>query len=134
MDLYLLDDPLSAVDMHVGKHIYDNCINSLLEAKTRIVCTHHYQYLINADLVIVVDSGRIVESGTGAEVIPNYLSSRSNLDESVLDEMPGEKVKENISTIKEELVGQLKDLDTKELKKQDDEEKEQGKLNYSSYD
>ena len=38
-DVYLLDDPLSAVDTHVGKHIFDNVIgpNGLLKNKTRLM-------------------------------------------------------------------------------------------------
>ena len=64
-EVYLLDDPLSAVDSHVATHIYEQCINGILSGKTRIIATHHIKYLTNADLVIVVDQGRIVEAGQG---------------------------------------------------------------------
>lgn len=39
-DLYLLDDPLSAVDAHVGRHLFDKCIRGLLGGRTRVLVTH----------------------------------------------------------------------------------------------
>lgn len=53
-DVYLLDDPLSAVDAHVGKHIFEHCIRGLLGGSTRILVTHQQQYLAAADLVVIV--------------------------------------------------------------------------------
>ena len=35
--MYLLDDPIAAVDAHVAKHLYKNCIMGLLKNKTRFV-------------------------------------------------------------------------------------------------
>lgn len=43
-DLYLLDDPLAAVDAHVATHLFTHCIMGLLRHKTRILCTHHLRY------------------------------------------------------------------------------------------
>ena len=63
-EIYLLDDPLSAVDAHVAQHLYEKCIMGLLKNKTRILCTHHTKYLMSADLVVVMDDGRISETGT----------------------------------------------------------------------
>ena len=42
-DLYLLDDPLSAVDSHVGKHIFESCIKGELSGKTIVLVTHQLQ-------------------------------------------------------------------------------------------
>lgn len=42
-DLYLLDDPLSAVDAHVGRHLFDTCICGLLQDRTRVLVTHQLQ-------------------------------------------------------------------------------------------
>ena len=41
--VYLLDDPLAAVDAHVASHLYTHCITGLLRHKTRILCTHHHR-------------------------------------------------------------------------------------------
>ena len=53
-DIYLLDDPLSAVDAHVGNAIFKQCITGLLRGKTRILVTHGVQYLAAADRIIVM--------------------------------------------------------------------------------
>lgn len=55
-DIYLFDDPLSAVDTRVGKQLFDNCIVNHLKGKTRIVVTHQLHLLEAADLIIVMDN------------------------------------------------------------------------------
>ncbi|XP_046392416.1 ATP-binding cassette sub-family C member 4-like [Ischnura elegans] len=67
-DIYLLDDPLSAVDTHVGKHLFEDCVSSHLSSKTRILVTHQLQYLKPADLIVVMDNGAIVAQGTFDEL------------------------------------------------------------------
>lgn len=52
--MYLLDDPLSAVDTHVGKRLFDECISKFLANKTRILVTHQLQYLRHADLIVIL--------------------------------------------------------------------------------
>lgn len=54
-DIYLLDDPLSAVDTHVSKHLFQECITEYLGKKTRILVTHQLQFLNRADYIVVVD-------------------------------------------------------------------------------
>lgn len=53
-DIYLLDDPLSAVDAHVGRHLFDKAINGFLSGKIRILVTHQLQYLKRVDQIIVL--------------------------------------------------------------------------------
>ncbi|KAA8584790.1 hypothetical protein FQN60_003484 [Etheostoma spectabile] len=64
--VYLLDDPLSAVDAHVGKHIFDKVIGpqGLLKDKTRVLVTHGLSYLPQADLILVLVEGQITEMGS----------------------------------------------------------------------
>ncbi|CAI5445240.1 unnamed protein product [Caenorhabditis angaria] len=66
-EIYLLDDPLSAVDIHVGRKLFEKVIgpNGLLGRKntTRILVTHNLQYTKHVDLIYVVEDGKIVESG-----------------------------------------------------------------------
>nr|CAD7200790.1 unnamed protein product [Timema douglasi] len=68
-DVYLLDDPLSAVDTHVGRHLFDECINSYLKKKTRILVTHQLQYLKDADYIILINNGVIEMQGKFDELL-----------------------------------------------------------------
>ncbi|XP_046836014.1 ATP-binding cassette sub-family C member 4 [Vespa crabro] len=67
-DIYLLDDPLSAVDVHVSKHLFDECINGYLKNKTRILVTHQIQYLKNCDYIIILNNGKVENEGTFADI------------------------------------------------------------------
>ncbi|XP_025410477.1 multidrug resistance-associated protein 1 isoform X2 [Sipha flava] len=70
-DIYFLDDPLSAVDSHVGKHIFEKVIGptGLLRKKTRVLVTHSVTYLRDVDLIVVLKDGKISESGTYKELL-----------------------------------------------------------------
>ncbi|XP_059046549.1 multidrug resistance-associated protein 1 isoform X1 [Achroia grisella] len=70
-DNYFLDDPLSAVDSHVGKHIFDKVIgpNGLLKNKARVWVTHNVSYLSQTDLVIVLRDGQVSEAGTYQQLL-----------------------------------------------------------------
>ncbi len=65
-DIYMLDDPLSAVDSHVGKSIFDSVIGpkGLLKEKTRLFVTNSLNFLPQVDEIIMIDNGNIVENGT----------------------------------------------------------------------
>ncbi|KAJ3413134.1 hypothetical protein HDV05_008472 [Chytridiales sp. JEL 0842] len=63
-DTVLLDDPLSAVDAHVGRYLFDNCICGALKDKTRILVTHQLHFLPRVDYVIVMKDGEVAEQGT----------------------------------------------------------------------
>ena len=67
-DLYLLDDPLSAVDLKVGQHIFKKCIKDLLGDTTRVLISHQEQHMKEADEVIVLYKGRVLEKGNFAEL------------------------------------------------------------------
>jgi len=62
-DIYLLDDPLSAVDFKVGQHIFRQCIKGLLGDKTRVLICHKEQYMKEADEVVVLDKGVVLGKG-----------------------------------------------------------------------
>ncbi|XP_060872043.1 LOW QUALITY PROTEIN: ATP-binding cassette sub-family C member 4-like [Metopolophium dirhodum] len=63
-DIYLLDDPLSAVDVKVGKHLFEKCILDYLKEKTCILITHQVQYLSDVDQIVLMDNGKIVTEGS----------------------------------------------------------------------
>ena len=62
--IYLLDDPLSAVDSHVGRHLFDQCIKGFLKDKIVILVTHQLQYLQNADQIVLLEHGKVEAVGT----------------------------------------------------------------------
>uniref|UniRef100_A0A8B9JZP1 ABC-type glutathione-S-conjugate transporter n=1 Tax=Astyanax mexicanus TaxID=7994 RepID=A0A8B9JZP1_ASTMX len=65
-DIYLLDDPLSAVDAHVGKHLFEKVIGprGLLKDKTRILVTHGISFLPYVDEIVVLVEGVVSEVGS----------------------------------------------------------------------
>ncbi|XP_067351135.1 ATP-binding cassette sub-family C member 12 [Channa argus] len=86
-DIFLLDDPLSAVDAHVGKHIFEECIKKELLGKSIILVTHQLQYLEYCDEILVLDDGEVQEAGNHlallkangryAQLITNYQMEQS---------------------------------------------------------
>ncbi|XP_035257042.1 canalicular multispecific organic anion transporter 1 [Anguilla anguilla] len=69
-DIFLLDDPLSAVDSHVGKHLFTKVVgpNGLLKDKTRILVTHGVSFLPQVDEIVVLVDGQVSESGSYSEL------------------------------------------------------------------
>uniref|UniRef100_A0A8C9KIQ2 ATP-binding cassette sub-family C member 10 n=1 Tax=Panthera tigris altaica TaxID=74533 RepID=A0A8C9KIQ2_PANTA len=69
-DLYLLDDPLAAVDTDVANHLLHRCILGVLSHTTRLLCTHRIEYLERADVVLLMEAGRLVQAGPPSEILP----------------------------------------------------------------
>lgn len=78
-DIYLLDDPLSAVDTLVGKHIFDNCIKDFLNDKICLLVTHQEQYLHATNHVILMNAGRIEIQGKYANIKNTHYNSLRRL-------------------------------------------------------
>lgn len=91
-DIYLLDDPLSAVDSHVGKHIFDQVIGpkGLIGNKTRILVTHGVTYLPQTDQIIVLKDGCVSENGT----YQGLLNRKGDFAEFMLQHITSEAVDE----------------------------------------
>uniref|UniRef100_A0A8D2LTB3 Multidrug resistance-associated protein 1 n=1 Tax=Varanus komodoensis TaxID=61221 RepID=A0A8D2LTB3_VARKO len=93
-DIYLLDDPLSAVDAHVGKYIFDKVIGpkGILKNKTRILVTHGVSYLPLMDTIIVMTEGKISEMGSYQELLKQdrafaeFLRTYASAEQSVESE------------------------------------------------
>ncbi|XP_076331066.1 multidrug resistance-associated protein 1-like isoform X3 [Tachypleus tridentatus] len=70
-DIYLFDDPLSAVDSHVAKHIFQHVIGpyGILKAKTRVLVTHNLSVLPEVDFIVVLKDGHVLESGSCTELL-----------------------------------------------------------------
>ncbi|XP_076871404.1 ATP-binding cassette sub-family C member 4 isoform X2 [Brachyhypopomus gauderio] len=88
-DIYLLDDPLSAVDAEVGRHLFDQCICGILKKKPRILVTHQLQYLKAADYILVLKEGQIVAQGTYPELLCSGVDFTSLLKTDEDEEQAG---------------------------------------------
>ena len=84
-DVYLLDDPLCAVDQRVGREIFNNGIREILRDKIVLLVTHHIRYLPLANIVVVMAEGTVVCKGTYQFVAENcdYLKSLLRKENSV---------------------------------------------------
>jgi ATP-binding cassette, subfamily C (CFTR/MRP), member 1 len=88
-DIYLLDDVLSAVDQHVGRHLINRVLgpNGLLNGKTRILATNSIPILREADFICLLRDDRILEKGTYDQLmamkgeIANLIKTASNEEE-----------------------------------------------------
>ena len=60
-DLYIFDDPLSALDAHVGKHVFETAIQDMLKDKTRVLVTHQMQLISSATRIYVAHDMKITE-------------------------------------------------------------------------
>lgn len=82
-DVYLLDDPLSSVDAHVGRHLFDRVIGptGLLRGKARVLCTNAIPFCQQADELILLRDGKIVERGTFQSVLDHQGDLRKLIDD-----------------------------------------------------
>lgn len=89
-DIYLLDDVLSAVDQHVGRHLIDNVLgpNGLLSGRTRILATNSLPVLMEANYIVLLRDSRILERGTYEQLmamkgeIAQLIRTSNNEDQS----------------------------------------------------
>ncbi|XP_040091302.1 multidrug resistance-associated protein 4-like, partial [Oryx dammah] len=68
-DIYILDDPLSAVDAGVSRHLFEQCVRQALKEKITILVTHQLQHLKYASLILVLKDGIMVERRTYSEFL-----------------------------------------------------------------
>ena len=67
-DIYVLDDPLSSLDAHVGRNLFNQVFNEYLKEKTLIISTHALQYVSSFDKVFYISQGEIKFIGTHDEL------------------------------------------------------------------
>ena len=66
--IYLLDDPLSAVDPQVAKHLFSQCLKGFLKGKTILLVTHHIQFTRLCDNVFLMANGSLIAQGTFEDI------------------------------------------------------------------
>ncbi|KAK2406341.1 ABC transporter C family member [Trifolium repens] len=63
-DIYLLDDPFSAVDAHTASILFNDCVMTALREKTVILVTHQVEFLSDVDSILVMEGGKVIQSGS----------------------------------------------------------------------
>ncbi|XP_063439571.1 multidrug resistance-associated protein 1-like isoform X1 [Mytilus trossulus] len=123
-DVYMLDDPLSAVDSHVGKHIFKNVVGreGLLQNKTRVLVTHGIHWLPMVDTVVVMSDGVISEMGSYEELMSHegpfaqflkaYLTQKAETEDDEEEEEEDPEIQQMKSKILERLESVTSDTGT----------------------
>jgi ATP-binding cassette subfamily C (CFTR/MRP) protein 1 len=85
-DLILMDDPLSAVDAHVGRHIFDHAILGLLKNKSRILATHQLWVLNRCDRIIWLEEGKIQAIDTFDNLMKDHAGFQQLMETTAVEE------------------------------------------------
>ncbi|KAM6223921.1 ATP-binding cassette sub-family C member 5-like [Rhynchocyon petersi] len=127
-NIYILDDPLSALDAHVGNHIFNTAIRKHLKSKTVLFVTHQLQYLVDCDEVIFMKEGCITERGTHEELMNingDYAAIFNNL---LLGETPPVEINSKKETSGSQKKSQDKGPKTGSVKKEKSVKPEEGQV------
>lgn len=148
-DIYLFDDPFSAVDAHTGSHLFKECLLGLLDTKTVIYVTHQVEFLPAADLILVLKNGRIIQAGKYNDILASgtdfmelvgahekSLSTIDSIEHKVLSTMVDKELnaKNNIK-LESSVSRDAKTNNTLVPKAQlvQEEEREKGRVGFSVY-
>ncbi|KAH9747881.1 ABC transporter C family member 2 [Citrus sinensis] len=97
-DVFIFDDPLSALDAHVGRQVFDRCIRGELSGKTRVLVTNQLHFLSQVDRIILVHEGMVKEEGTfedlsnNGELFQKLMENAGKMEEYVEEKEDGETV------------------------------------------
>lgn len=127
VDIYLLDDPLSAVDSDVGSTIFNECILKFLKNKTVILNTHLLQYLHKIENIIVMSNGEIKATGNYEELKDQEIANLMPLEnKEEKDEIEKDKDAQNLKK-------NVKSPDTELEEYEEKESQEVGKVQWKVY-
>uniref|UniRef100_A0A8C2DDQ8 Multidrug resistance-associated protein 1 n=1 Tax=Cyprinus carpio TaxID=7962 RepID=A0A8C2DDQ8_CYPCA len=123
--VYLLDDPLSAVDAHVGKHIFEKVIGpqGLLQGRTRVLVTHGLSFLPQVDLILVMVDGEITEMGSYTELLgrqgafAEFLHTYTNTEQEEVEESVAGEAGLLISELLSYIIGTSMDVEKHEARR-----------------
>ncbi|XP_059310593.1 ABC transporter C family member 4-like, partial [Lycium ferocissimum] len=151
-DIYLLDDIFSAVDAQTGSEIFKECVRGALKDKTVVLVTHQVDFLHNADHILVMRDGKIVQSGKYEELLElgsdfgDLVAAHGNSMELVenstgasgenLPQTPHQLTPKSPQKSQDEANGESSSIDQQpkgSSKLIDDEERETGHINFDVY-
>ncbi|XP_039621912.1 multidrug resistance-associated protein 5-like isoform X1 [Polypterus senegalus] len=139
--LLLLDDPLSAVDIHVGAQLFYNVIRAATKEKTVLFVTHQIEYLVDCDEVIFMKEGRIAEQGNHMDLMSHqreYAALFHNMQQKDLIQKAKQNMKQKTKKVDDHVLSSM--TSTKILLKHNqadhlmkDEDKGKGAVPFSVY-
>ncbi|KAI3703062.1 hypothetical protein L6452_28817 [Arctium lappa] len=140
-DIYLFDDPFSAVDAHTGSHLFKECMLQFLVSKTVIYITHQVEFLPAADLILVLRDGRITQAGKYNDILNSgsdfmelvgahkeALSTIDSIETNVQEKAASSKENTNDSQN-----GKTDDISSTKAQIVQEEEREKGRVGFSVY-
>ncbi|KAH8258053.1 hypothetical protein KR038_005111 [Drosophila bunnanda] len=133
-DIYLLDDPLSAVDSNISKILLDRCLNEFLCKKIRILVTHRVQLLRHVDHLVLLEGGRISIQGQYdalKKLIRFRMSVANDAEVAKLRAMRTDSVYEDPEPRKS--LSQEEHLDRDQLEQQFKEQQHRGSVKLNTY-
>ncbi|KAH7678707.1 Xenobiotic-transporting ATPase protein [Dioscorea alata] len=142
-DIYLLDDVFSAVDAHTGSEIFKECVRGVLKEKTVVLVTHQVDFLHNADCILVMRDGTIVQSGKYDELLGSdtefgvLVSAHENsmelVEQSTNHNISNEHSKPDKQSIEEDRPGISPKTEKGTSKLIEEEERETGHVSWNVY-
>jgi ATP-binding cassette, subfamily C (CFTR/MRP), member 4 len=127
-DIYLMDDPLSAVDAHVGKHLFEKCISSHgflgKQRATRILVTHQVHFLKSANWVVIMKDGKIERQGPPEDLANSGVDIMKIAEETEEETMRRRSLSRSSSRSTASLNNSEKDDDTPAEPEQEEHEKQ----------
>lgn len=123
-DIYIFDDPFSAVDAHTGTHLFKESLLGLLNSKTVLYITHQVEFLPAADLILVMKDGKIAQAGKYLDILTSGTNFMELVDAhkkalSTLDSIEAGSVSDNLNISKNNEVASVKKLVEKQNTKGD---------------
>ncbi|KAK5580209.1 hypothetical protein RB653_000222 [Dictyostelium firmibasis] len=137
-DIYILDDILSAVDAHVGKHLFYNCIKSILKDKIVVLATNQLNYCPHSTQTLILKTGGEVEHYDTFENIITTLNSgydNSSLFSELLKQYAhlGDSDKDSDEIVDDEVIKTKENNDLYDGKLTTIEEREEGSVSFKHY-
>ena len=131
-DIFLFDDPLSALDAYVGMNIFNNVILDYLKGKTIVVVTHALQYISHMDRIIYMKNGEINWFGPSSQLKSQsfFKEFTKNIENTKDNENGGE---DNEGSTRTKVTNSLDTTDTEVIRITKDEEQKEGGINFHTW-
>uniref|UniRef100_A0A7N0TJ04 ABC-type xenobiotic transporter n=1 Tax=Kalanchoe fedtschenkoi TaxID=63787 RepID=A0A7N0TJ04_KALFE len=105
-DIYLLDDPFSAVDAHTAATLFNDCVMTELAAKTVILVTHQVEFLSEVDKILVMEGGRVTQSGSYEDLLKvgTPFEQLVNAHKDAISSMSSENGDDHLEMVQQEIL------------------------------